>query len=102
MKGIEAALVALDRVQPMQLTINNKPSDPTPITFAPNIEAAKEQPAPVVNLQAGDVTVPATVVNVTMPDEIKIAAMPERVTTTEVERDAEGNITTTVQKEIDA
>jgi hypothetical protein len=52
MKGIEAALVALDRVQPMQLTINNKPSDPTPITFAPNIEAAKaaEQPAPVVNV----------------------------------------------------
>jgi phage portal protein BeeE len=88
MKGIEAALVALDKTQPMQLTINNKPSDPTPITFSPTIEAAKaaDQPVPVVNVtveqpnqkievKPADVTVvqtPAPPVKERKPRKVKV------------------------------
>lgn len=47
-------------------------------------------PAPVVNVQ------------VNVPDELKIAAMPTRTTTSTVSRDGAGNIVSTTQVEIDA
>lgn len=49
-----------------------------------------EQPAPVVE------------VNVELPDEMRIAAMPTRETTSRVKRDANGNIIETTQTERDA
>lgn len=65
-----------------------------------------EQPAPVVDVRV-EATMPeqaAPTVNVTVetPAELSITAMPARVTTSELVRDASGNIISTAQRESDA
>ncbi len=70
---------------------------------APNVDAHFEAtiPAPVVSVAAPSVNI----VNDVQPAEIKeavIAAMPDRVTTAEVQRDAQGNIIRSIQTEKDA
>ncbi len=82
---------------------------------APNIEVRNEisvpeqPPAPVeVRVEAIMPEQPAPVVEVSveavMPErsEVAIVSMPDRVTTTEIGRDAAGNIVTSAQKETDA
>lgn len=78
MQSIEAALKALDKipapVQPLSVTIQNHPNDPTPITFAPTIEAAKA-PDVQVTVEAAKsepiLVQPADVVVVQSPAEKK-------------------------------
>jgi len=62
---------------------------------APNVEVRAElvlpeQPAPIVE------------VKVDMPDTLRIASLPERITRTEVARDISGNLVTSTQREVDA
>ena len=74
---------------------------------------APAQPAPVVHVAAPEVEVrveaimpeqPVTHVHneINMPDELRIAAMPDRITRTEIQRDSLGNITQSTQREADA
>lgn len=68
------------------------------------------QPAPVVNVEAPNVTVtpsievPPAAVTVNVPDrqEVAIVEMPTRKTETSVERDRDGNLSRSVQTESDA
>lgn len=92
---IHQAPVTIDNHMPEQaapqVTIENRmPEQP-----APNVEVTveavmPEQPAPVVE------------VKVETPDTIRIAEMPARVTTSEVERNMAGEIVRTTQTEADA
>lgn len=79
----------------------------------PTIEVKNEVAAPVVNIEPAAVEVrvdaimpeqpaPVVEVQVDMPDEMKIAALPTRETTSSVTRDANGNIIATTQMERDA
>jgi lambda family phage portal protein len=72
---------------------------PAPVVNVSNEIHEREQPAPIINVAPAAVTVE----NI-MPDEIKttIASMPDRVTTSSIERDKTGNITKTTQTERDA
>ena len=78
-------------VEPAAVTIENR----MPEQVAPNVDVTveavmPEQPAPVVE------------VKVETPDTIRIAEMPARVTTSEVERNMAGEIVRTTQTERDA
>ncbi|MCU0839941.1 MAG: phage portal protein [Rhodospirillales bacterium] len=96
-------------VEPAQVRIDNHIAAPeAPVTHVVNEIHEREQAAPVVNVAAPVVNVAAPEVTVEveaiMPaeTEIRIAALPERVTTTEIVRDSNGNITQSVQREKDA
>jgi hypothetical protein len=70
---------------------------------APNVDAHFEAtiPAPVVSVAAPSVNI----VNDVQPAEIKevaITSLPDRVTSAEVQRDAQGNIMRSTQTEKDA
>ena len=86
------------------------PEQPAPVVRVTNEITEREQAAPVVHVAVEAVMPeqPAPQVDVhveaVMPDEIKtaITAMPERTTTTSIQRDSAGNIKTSVQTEKDA
>ena len=93
--------------------VRNDVHVPAPVV---NVEPAAVQvdvAAPAVSIEPAAVEVrveaimpeqaaPVVEVNVETPDEIRIAALPERVTTSRVERDGAGNIIRTEQVEADA
>jgi hypothetical protein len=85
-----------------EVTVTNEIHEremPAPVVNVSNEIHEREQPAPIINVAPAAVTVE----NI-MPDEIKttIASMPDRVTTSTIDRDKNGNITKTTQTETDA
>lgn len=114
---VRAAVHVLAERKPGDIVINNAPPAVTlhqgeirneinvPQTPAPAVEVRneiheREQPAPVINVAAPQVDV---TVEAIMPEEVKttIVGMPTRETTSRVERDSNGNITSTTQTETD-
>ena len=101
---------------PVNVTLNqgevrneiNLPAAEAPIVHVVNEVNEREQPAPVVNVAAPIVNVAAPEVTVEVDailpaeSEVRIISLPDRVTTTEIKRDADGNIATSTQTEKDA
>jgi lambda family phage portal protein len=83
------------------------PANEAPVVNVTNEVNEREQPAPVIHVAAPVVNVAAPEVTATfeaiMPaqSDVRITSLPDRVTTTEIVRDGNSNITSSVQTEKD-
>jgi lambda family phage portal protein len=80
------------------------PAPPSPVEIRNEI-TLPEQAAPTVEVRVEAVmpeqAAPVVEVHVEMPDEMKITALPTRITTTDIQRDSAGNIKASTQTEKD-
>ena len=105
--GREPASIHITNTQPpapapAEIRIDNHlPAQAAPVVEVRNEIHEREQAAPIINVAAPNVEVTVEA-NMPAQSDIRILEMPDRVTTSSIERDGKGSIVQTTQTEKDA